>query len=68
VSTAASLRPLRRSGEHLGIILVATRATVKRVHGPGAEFEGQPIDWVTLLAMSCWYANRYIAKYGDPYG
>lgn len=57
-------RVMLATGTYLGFILVTTRAAVKRVHGPGGELEGYPVDWVQALCIAAWHAKRHMETRG----
>jgi hypothetical protein len=62
---ALVLRPLRRTGVHLGYIVLAARLSVQSVHGDGGVMEGWPVDWAAALAISCYHANIWLSQHGE---
>jgi hypothetical protein len=57
---------LRAAGEYLGYIIVAMRATVQYLHGPGGVLEGEEINWGMAFGLAVSHASQYIEdKDGD---
>jgi hypothetical protein len=58
-----------RTGTYLGFIVVAQRAAIKMIHGPGGNLEGWPIDWGMAFCLAAWHAKEYFNNwYGEHYG